>query len=32
LDREDTDERDESFGVKLSNIRPEGAKISKKSF
>lgn len=32
INREDIEERDDSFGVRLSNITPEGAKLSKKSF
>lgn len=24
--------RDESFGIKLSSVKPDGAKLSKKSF
>jgi len=32
LPREDIDERDESFGIQLSNITPEGAKLSKNSY
>ena len=32
LDRKDVDERDETFGIQLSSITPEGAKLSKKSF
>lgn len=29
--KEDDVERDETFGIELSNITPEGAKLSKKS-
>ena len=32
LQRPDQDSRDESFGIQLSNISPQGAKLSKKSF
>jgi solute carrier family 8 (sodium/calcium exchanger) len=32
LERKDEEVRDESFGIQLSNIRPAGAKLSKKSF
>lgn len=32
LERKDQEVRDESFGVQLSNVRPAGAKLSKKSF
>lgn len=32
LERKDEETRDESFGIQLSNIRPAGAKLSKKSF
>ena len=32
LARADVDTRDESFGIQLENITPEGAKLSKKSF
>lgn len=32
LPRDDTEMRDESFGLQLSNITPEGAKLSKKAF
>ena len=32
LDRPDEDLRDETFGIQLSNITPDGAKLSKKSF
>lgn len=32
IERKDEETRDESFGIQLSNIRPAGAKLSKKSF
>jgi len=32
LAREDVQERDDSFGIQLFNIVPDGAKLSKKSF
>jgi hypothetical protein len=32
LERPDEDLRDETFGIQLSNITPDGAKLSKKSF
>jgi solute carrier family 8 (sodium/calcium exchanger) len=32
LERKDEEVRDESFGIQLSNVRPAGAKLSKKSF
>ncbi len=32
LDRPDQDVRDESFGIQLSNVTPQGAKLSKKAF
>lgn len=32
LARADAGDRDESFGIQLSNITPDGAKLSKKSF
>ena len=32
LPREDQDMRDESFGIRLFNVTPQGAKLSKKSF
>jgi len=32
LPRDDLETRDESFGIQLSNITPDGAKLSKKSF
>lgn len=32
LERTDEEQRDESFGIQLSNCRPAGAKLSKKSF
>ena len=32
LDRPDEELRDETFGIQLSNITPDGAKLSKKSF
>lgn len=32
IDRPDQEVRDESFGIKLSNCVPEGAKLSKNSF
>ena len=32
LHREDVEERDESFGIRLQNVTPAGAKLSKKSF
>jgi len=32
LDRPEVDVRDESFGLQLSNCKPEGAKLSKKAF
>ena len=32
LERKDEEVRDESFGIQLSNVKPAGAKLSKKSF
>lgn len=32
LNRDDLEQRDESFGIQLSNVTPAGAKLSKKSF
>jgi hypothetical protein len=32
LPREDLEERDESFGLQLSNVWPDGAKLSKNSY
>lgn len=32
LPRDDLEQRDESFGLQLSSITPDGAKLSKKSF
>lgn len=32
MPRDDLETRDESFGIQLSNITPDGAKLSKKSF
>lgn len=32
LPREDVDDRDETFGIQLFNITPEGAKLSKNSY
>lgn len=32
LPREDQELRDESFGIRLFNVHPQGAKLSKKSF
>lgn len=32
LPKDDDEERDESFGIQLSNITPEGAKLSKNSY
>ena len=31
IEKEDGVERDETFGIELSNIHPEGAKLSKKN-
>lgn len=30
-EKDDGEERDETFGIQLTNIKPEGAKLSKKS-
>jgi len=32
LQRPDVAQRDESFGFQLSNVTPQGAKLSKKAF
>lgn len=32
LQREDEDTRHETFGIQLSNVTPDGAKLSKKNF
>jgi hypothetical protein len=32
LPREDLETRDEGFGIQLSNVTPDGAKLTKKAF
>jgi hypothetical protein len=32
IERPEQEKRDETFGIKLSNVTPAGAKLSKKNF